>query len=148
MGLIDVGSAGFGIDITSAEMIFDGDTLSAAISSMSLSCKTDEEVVHFQGLPDPQERTGGQRTYEAELEWGTRQYMLFCEHQGGWDVVKNKEYTLVVNCSPKNDDKFYSLTLNKLRLHSDSMNLDKGAAKTKINASFLSYEQEVVSNNG
>ena len=145
---IDVGTPGFGIDITAAELQFDGDTLSAAVSTMEWSAKTEEEIVHFQGLQDPQERTAGQRSYEATITWGTRQYVLFCERQGGWDQVKNQEFTLVVNASPKNDSKLYSFTFNKLRLHSDSINLDKSASMNKISASFLSYDQESVTKNG
>lgn len=145
---IDVGSPGFAIDITSAELQFDGDTLSAAVSTMEWSCKTEEEVIHYQGLQDPQERTAGQRTYEASLTWGTRQYVLFCEREGGWDAVKNRAYTLVVNASPKNDPKLYSFTFRQLRLHSDSMNLDKSASMNKISASFLSYDQKSVTRNG
>lgn len=145
---IDVGTPGFGLDITSAEMQFDGDTLSAAISTMEWSTKTDEELVHFQGLEDPQERTAGQRSHEASLTWGTRQYVLFCEKMGGWNAVKDREFTLVVNASPKNDPKLYSFTFNKIRLHSDSVNLDKSASMNKISASFLSFEQESVVRNG
>lgn len=147
MSVIDVGTAGFAIDITSAQIQFDGDTLSAAISSMEWSTKTDEETAHFQGLQDPQERTAGQRTHEATLSWGARQYALFCRQQGGWSVVKDKEYTLVVNAEPKNDDKLYSYTFYKLRLHSDSVNLDKSVSMVKISASFLSFDQEVVTKN-
>jgi hypothetical protein len=141
---IDVSTPGFGIDVTSAEFLFDGESLSAAIESMEFSTKTDEEIVHFQGLQDPQERTAGQRSHEATLTWGTRQYLLFCDRFGGWDEVKNKEFTLVVNAEPRNDDKVYSLTFYAFRLHSDSINLDKSASKNKISASFLSFESEVV----
>lgn len=148
MGVIDVGTEGNCIDITSAEMMFNGDTLSAAVSTLEWTCKTEEEVIHYQGLQDAQERTAGQRTYEASLTWGTRQYVLFCEKMGGWDAVKNMEFTLVVNASPRNDPKLYSFTFRKFRLKDDSMNLDKSASMNKISASFLSYDQKAVTRNG
>ena len=144
MGQIDLGSSGLAIDITCAEMIFDGDRLSAALASMEWSTKTDEELIHLQGLEDPQERTAGQRSHEATVTWVTRQYVRFCELMGGWDVVKDMEFTLVVNASPKNDPKFYSFTFNKFRLLSDSFNLDKSASMNKISCSFLSFEMESV----
>lgn len=138
-GGIDVGTPGFAIDITSASFKFDGAPLSAAIVEMEWNCKTSEEVLHFQGLQDPQERSAGQREYDASITWGARQYALFLGKQGGIDVVRNREYTLVVQCIPNNDGRVYTHVFTKLRLHSDSHSLNKSAGVVKISCSFLGY---------
>lgn len=137
---IDVGTPGFAQDITSASFEFDGYALSAALVEMEWNCKTSEEVLHFQGLQDPQERSAGQREYDASITWGARQYALFVDKQGGWNVVKNKEYTLVVYSVPQNDPNFYTYTFNKFRMHSDGNSLNKSAGVVKISCSFLSYD--------
>lgn len=139
-GGIDVGTPGFAIDITASSFKFDGDALSAALTEMEWNCKTSEEVLHFQGLQDPQERSAGQREYDASVTWGARQYALFVDKQGGWDAVNNREYTLVVQAQPRNDPHLYTYTFNKFRMHSDSNSLNKSAGVVKISCSFLSYD--------
>ena len=140
---IDVGTPGFAQDITSASFKFNGAPLSAAITEMEWNCKTSEEVPHFQGLQAPQERSAGQREYDASITWGARQYALFLAKQGGWDAVRNREYTLVVQNQPQNDPHIYTYTFAKFRMHSDSGSLNKSAGVVKISCSFLSYDQEV-----
>lgn len=138
MADIDVASTGYAIDITSAEFRFDGDRLSAALESMDYSMKTDEEIVHLQGRQDPQERTAGQRMYEGNVTWATRQWLRFAALNGGLDEVTNKIFTLTVIASPKNDAAVYEFTFYDFRMHSDSGNIDKSAGKTKVACSFLS----------
>lgn len=144
--MIDVGSPGYGIDITTAEFQIDGDTLSAALKSMEFSAKTDEEIIHLQGLQDPSERTPGQTTYEGSVTWATRQFLLFCARYGGWKVVRNKEFTLVVNATPQNDTRFYEFKFLKFRMKDFSSGFDKGASEMKISCSFLDYDQAPVDN--
>lgn len=139
---IDVGTPGYAIDITAAEFQFNGQTLSAAIVEMEWNTKTEEELVHFQGLQDPQERTKGQRSHDGTCTWGARQWALFCQTFGGRDAVLNREFTLVANCEPENDPLLYTYTFKKFRMHSDSGNLNKSAGMTKVTFSYLSFEQE------
>ena len=142
--MIDVGSPGFGIDITAARFSFDGETLSAACKEMDYSSKTDEEIIHLQGEQDPAERTAGQTSYEGSITWATRQWLRFCARFGGEAVVRNKEFTLVVNGSPQNDPAEYEFTFYKFRMHSFAGNFSKSAAETKVSCSFLKFEQEVI----
>lgn len=139
---IDVGTPGYAIDITAAEFQFNGQTLSAAIVEMEWNTKTEEELVHYQGLQDPQERTKGQRSHDGTCTWGARQWALFCQTFGGRDAVLNREFTLVVNCEPESDPLLYTYTFNKFRMHSDAGNLNKSAGMTKVTFSYLSFEQE------
>lgn len=140
---IDVGTAGYAIDITAAEFKFSGQSISAAITEMEWNTKTEEELVHFQGLQDPQERTKGQRSHDGTCSWGARQWALFCQTFGGRNAVLNREFNLVVNCKPENDNKLYTYTFNKFRTHSDSGNLNKSAGMTKVTFSFLSFDLDV-----
>jgi hypothetical protein len=134
---IDVASPGYAIDITSAEFRFDGDRLSAAVESLDYNMKTDEEIVHLQGLQDPQERTAGQRMYDGNITWATRQWLRFADLNGGLDEVTNKVFTLTVIASPKNDPAVYEFTFYDFRMHSDGGNIDKSASKTKVACSFF-----------
>jgi hypothetical protein len=143
MADIDVGTPGFAIDITAADFLFDGQSLSAAIESMEWSTKTEEELVHYQGEEDPVDRTKGQRTHEANLAWGTRQYLLFCAYFGGEAGIKGKEFTLEVQGRPENDPNLYGFTFYRFRLLDDGMNFDKSASKNKVRASFMKREIEV-----
>lgn len=141
---IDVGTTGQAIDVTVSEFQFDGETLSSGIESMEISCNQEEEMTHFQGFQDPQERNRGQRTYEASGVMGTRQFVLLAARMGGWSALKNKEFTLVLNATPENDPNLYSFTLYRFRFLKDSFNFDKSAAKNKFSASFMSFTQEAV----
>ncbi len=140
---IDVGTPGYAIDITVASFKFDGETLSAAITEADWNSKTSEEILHMQGVQDPIERTKGQRDHSGTMSWGARQYALFCRQAGGWDAVKNKEFSLVLQCEPDNDPHIYTHTFTKLRLHSDSNAVNKSAGVAKIEFSFLEYDLEV-----
>ncbi len=140
---IDVNTPGYAIDITAASFKFDGETLSVAITEMDFNTKTTEEVLHMQGLQDPVERSKGQREHSGTLTWGARQYALFCKKLGGWDVVKNREFTLVAQAEPENDPHIYTHTFASLRLHSDSNALNKSAGVAKIEFSYLGYDLEV-----
>lgn len=142
--MIDVGTTGQAIDITVSEFKFDGETLSTGLESMEWTCNQDEEVTHFQGKQDPQERNRGQRTYEASGVIGARQWVLLCERFGGWSNLKNKEFTLVVNAIPENDPNLYSFTFKRFRFLKDSINADKSSGKNKFSASFLGYDQKSV----
>ena len=141
---IDVGTTGQSVDITVSEFQFDGETLSTGIESMEYTCNQEEDVTHFQGEQDPQERNRGQRTYESSGVIGTRQWVLLSKRFGGWSNLKNKEFTLVVNATPENDPNLYSFTFYKFRFLKDAVNLDKMSSKNKFSASFLSYTQEAV----
>jgi hypothetical protein len=141
---IDVGTTGQAIDITVSEFQLDGETLSTGIESMEFTCNQEEDVTHFQGIQDPQERNRGQRTYEASGVIGTRQWVLLCQRFGGWSNLKNKEFTHVVNATPESDPNLYSFTFFKFRFLKDAVNLDKMSSKNKFSASFLSYNQEAV----
>jgi len=140
--MIDVSTPGFAIDITTAEFIFDGETLSAAVKSMEYSKKNEEEMIHFQGAQDPQERTAGQNTYEGNMVWGMRQYLLMCERFGGEAALSNREFTFVVNATPENDDKLYQYTFYKFRMKDHSGNFDKSAGEAKVGCSFFKVEME------
>jgi len=141
---IDVGTTGQAIDITVSEFQLDGETLSTGIESMEFTCNQEEDVTHFQGIQDPQERNRGQRTYEASGVIGARQWVLLSQRFGGWSNLKNKEFTLVVNATPENDPNLYSFTFYKFRFLKDAVNFDKMSGKNKFSASFLSYNQEAV----
>lgn len=142
---IDVGTPGNSIDITTSEFHFDGQTLSAAVESLKWTTKQDEEVTHFQGLEDPQERNAGQRTHEGTMIWGHRQFMLFCNVFGGRDAASKRIFTLTILGRPENDPKIYEMTFNEFRILGDSGGFDKGASKIEVPFSFLSREW-VVSN--
>lgn len=142
--MIDVSTSGFGIDITTAEFIFDGETLSAAVKSMEYSKKNEEEMVHFQGSQNPQERTAGQNTYEASMVWGMKQYLLMCSRFGGDEALSNREFTLVVNASPRNENKFYQYTFRKLRMKAHGGNFDKSPSEAKVECSFFALEVQPV----
>lgn len=140
--MIDVSTPGFAIDITTAEFIINGETLSAAVKSMEYSKKNEEEMIHLQGDPDPQERTKGQNSYEASMVWGMRQFLLMCERFGGEAALSNQEFTLVVNATPENDDKLYQYTFRKFRMKDHSGNFDKSASEAKVGCSFFKVEVE------
>lgn len=147
MADIDVNTAGYSLDITSAQFRFDGDRLSAAVESLDHDTKTDEELVFLQGQVDASERTRGQRTHTGNITWATRQWMSFCEIQGlddGENEVLDKEYTFICIVSPKNNDSVYQYTFEQFRMHSPSGNIDKSAGKTKIACSWLRQSKKKV----
>jgi hypothetical protein len=146
MGNIDVGSPGWGIDRAVAEFRFDGDRLSAAIESMDFDEKTDEEMIHFQGLTKPQDRTLGQDTFSGNFSWGLRQFInfaaLIAANDGvtdmpALDYIKRKEFTFTCIASPPNDSNRYKVTFQRLRLLGLSSNIDQAAAKAKVPFSFM-----------
>lgn len=143
--MIDVSTPGNSIDITSAGFRFEGDELSAAIESLDYNTKTDEELTFLQGTQDAHERTLGQRTHDGNVTWATRQWMRFCEREGGEDAVLNKEYdSFTCVAEPANNKgRVYKLTFFQFRMHSPSGNIDKSAGKTKVACSWLRQEKVI-----
>ena len=140
---IDVGTPGFAQDITSASFKFNGAPLSAAITEMEWNCKTSEEVLHFQGLQDPQERSAGQREYDASITWGARQYALFLAKQGGWDrfAIANTPWLSKTNHRTiRISTRIRSLSFVCTRIAAHSTNR---LVSSRSRAPFLSYDQEV-----
>lgn len=148
MADLDIATPGYSIDITAAEFRFDGDKISAAVEMMNYNTKTDEEIVHLQGLADPQERTRGQRSHDGDMTWASRQWAIFCElvgGQAGEEAVLDKVFgSLTVIAAPENNDSVYQYTFKGFRMHSVSGNLDKSAGKTKVTCSWLSQEKKRV----
>jgi len=147
MGVIDVGTPGFSIDITCAEVKFNGQTLSTGIESMEINIKQEEERTHFQGEQEPAERAAGQTDYECSGVLGTRQFFLFVAAvaDGDFHALKNMEFELTLLGRPKNDTKIYEFQMHKFRFLNHGFNLDKSPSKDKFTGSWLKYEQSIVS---
>lgn len=149
--MIDVGTPGFSIDITSSEFKFNGQTLSTGIESMEVNWKQDEEQTHFQGDEEPAERNAGQRSYEGSGVLGTRQFFLFMQamaqgEDGTIDfrAFQDMEFELTLHARPKNDNKIYEFQLHRFRFLNGAINLDKSASKNKFTASWIGMEMKLV----
>lgn len=142
MADINFDSAGYSLDVTVASFLFNGASISAAVEGMDYNTKTDEEMTYLQGLQDAQERNAGQRSHDATLTWATRQWMQFCAREpGGINALLNREFTLTVIGRPAGNSKLYKFVFNRFRMHSPSGNIDKSAGKTKVECSYLSFDQ-------
>lgn len=144
--MIDVGTPGFSIDITCAEIKFQGQTLSTGIESMEINVKQEEEKTWFQGEQNPQERNAGQTDYDGSGVFGTRQFFLFVQQAAAGDIetFKNQEFELTLLGRPKNDNKIYEFQLHRFRFLNLGINLDKSPSKNKFTASWMGMDMTIV----
>lgn len=146
MSTIDVGTPGFSIDITCAEIKFNGQTLSTGVESMEINIKQEEETTHFQGDEDPQERSAGQTSYEGSGVLGTRQFFLFMQAVSGGDfkTLRDQIFEMTILGRPKNDTKIYEFQMHQFRFLNHGINLDKSPSKDKFTASWLGMDMTIV----
>ena len=145
MGVIDVSTPGYALDIVASNLLFDRDTLSAAMRSLEWNLNQEEELIHLQGLQDAQARTKGHRTYSGSCEWPMKQWMLFVQKQGGPDAVGSREYTMEAQGTPDGDTALYQVSMKRFRFLNVGVNIDKSASMAKLTFSFLSVDYDVVS---
>lgn len=146
MSTIDVGTPGFSIDITCAEIKFNGQTLSTGIESMEINIKQEEELTHFQGEEDPQERAAGQTSYEGSGVLGTRQFFLFmlAVTGGKFQTLRDQIFEMTILGRPKNDTKIYEFQMHQFRFLNHGINLDKSPSKDKFTCSWLGLDMAIV----
>ena len=141
---------GQSVDVTVSEILFDGQTLPAAVEEWDWSRKTEEEITYFQGSDLPVERTRGQQSFEVNMTWGGRQWELFKALFGGWSGttsqpgIAGKEFNMTINCRPKNDTKIYTFNLTRLRFLDEQGKIGKEAFKQPLRWSVMNIESAPV----